>query len=171
MRPKGEMVEQQRLRERCPACGCESDLRITPYEVPYFGEILIFTAFCERCKYRSTDVLVLSERKKKRYEFKVRRCEDLNVRVVRSSFGRIEIPELGVSVEPRRGEAFISTVEGVLERVRRVVEMLAASEEEHAKKKRAKEILRKIEEIKDGKECMTLIIEDPTGNSAIINER
>jgi len=93
--------------------------------------------------------------------------EDLNTTVVRSSYGRIEIPELGVSVEPRKGESFITTVEGVLMRVERVVKMLSR-EEEGARKERAERILRRIEDIKAGKAKMKLIIDDPTGNSAII---
>ncbi len=93
--------------------------------------------------------------------------QDLNVRVIRSSFGRIEIPELGVTVDPKEGDSFISTVEGVLKRVERVVKMLNR-DAVGDKKKRAEQTLVKIEEIKAGKASMTLILEDPTGNSAII---
>ncbi len=96
--------------------------------------------------------------------------QDLNVTVVRSSFGSIEIPELGVSVEPRRGESFISTVEGVLKRVEEVVEMLSR-DVKGKKKERAEHILKLIEQIKSGDASMKLIIEDPTGNSAIISDK
>jgi C4-type Zn-finger protein len=53
----------------------------------------------------------------------------------------------------------------VLKRVENVVMMLAR---DGASKKRADEVLEQISEIKLGKASMTLIIEDPTGNSAII---
>ncbi|MCW3136079.1 MAG: ZPR1 zinc finger domain-containing protein [Canidatus Methanoxibalbensis ujae] len=158
------------LNVRCSACNRTSVLNIAPYEVPYFGDILIFTEICGHCGFRSTDVMIVSERKSVRYEMRVSSVRDLNARVVRSSSGRIEIPELGVNIEPKKGEAFITTVEGVIERVRRIVEMLARSVEGDARKRRAAEILRKIEDIKEGKATMTLILEDPTGNSAIIVE-
>jgi len=154
------------VKEKCPLCGAESELHCVPYEIPFFGEIMIFTAVCASCGFRATDVMVLSaEEKRKRCEMVVSSAEDVNTIVVRSSSGTIEIPELGVSVEPKSGEAFISTVEGVLKRVENVVKMLS---KDVTSKKRADEVLKQIEEIKSGKASMTLIIDDPTGNSAII---
>lgn len=153
------------MKETCPLCGAESELQVVPYDIPLFGEVMIFTSVCASCGYHTTDVLVLAEAKEKRCELVVSSIADVNAIVVRSSSGTIEIPELGVSVEPKRGEAFISTVEGVLKRVENVVKMLA---KDGASKKRADEVLKQIAEIKLGKARMTLIIEDPTGNSAII---
>ncbi|MHC1610700.1 MAG: ZPR1 zinc finger domain-containing protein [Candidatus Methanospirareceae archaeon] len=156
------------MKEKCPICGAESELHCVPYEIPFFGEIMIFTAVCASCGLRSTDVMVLSEEKRRRCEMVVSSAEDVNAIVVRSSSGTIEIPELGVSVEPKSGEAFISTVEGVLNRVENVVKMLS---KDSRSKKRADEVLKQIEEIKSGKASMTLIIDDPTGNSAIIPDK
>ena len=153
------------MKEECPLCGAESELHCVPHEIPFFGEIMIFTSVCDSCGYRATDVMVLSEKKQERCELVVSSVEDVNAIVVRSSSGTIEIPELGVSVEPKRGEAFITTVEGVLKRVEGVAKMLGKEEKS---KKRVDEVLKQIDEIKLGKSSMTLIIDDPTGNSAII---
>ncbi|PXF54037.1 MAG: hypothetical protein C4B56_01165 [Candidatus Methanophagaceae archaeon] len=156
------------MKGRCPVCGAESNQEFKPYNIPYFGDVMLFAVSCPSCGYHSSDVMLLSGGKnKKRHEMLVSSVEDLNTTVVRSSYGRIEIPELGVSVEPRKGESFITTVEGVLMRVERVVKMLSR-EEEGARKERAERILRRIEDIKAGKAKMKLIIDDPTGNSAII---
>ena len=156
------------VKESCPICGAESEVRFLPSEIPYFGEIMIFTAVCSSCGYRATDVMVLSEGKRRRCELVISSVEDLNALVVRSTSGTIEIPELDVSIEPKRGEAFVSTVEGVLERVKSVVKMLSR---DSARKKRANDVLERIDEIKSGEASMTLIIDDPTGNSAIISDR
>jgi zinc finger protein len=153
------------VKETCPLCGAESESQVVPYDIPFFGEVMIFTVVCPSCGYHATDVLTLAEENKRRCELVVSSIEDVNAIVVRSSSGTIEIPELGVSVEPKRGEAFISTVEGLLKRVENVVMMLAR---DGTSKKRADEVLEQISEIKSGKASMTLIIEDPTGNSAII---
>ena len=156
------------MKGRCPVCGAESNLEFTPYKIPYFGDIMLSAVSCPSCGYHSSDVILLSEGKNRnRHEMRVSSADDLNATVVRSPYGRIEIPELGVCVEPRKGESFITTVEGVLMRVERVVKMLSR-EEEGARKERAERILRRIEDIKAGKAKMKLIIEDPTGNSAII---
>jgi len=158
------------VKEKCPVCGTESELQFLPYEIPHFGEAMIFTVVCPSCGYRSTDVMILSGEKRRRYEMEVSSAQDLNVQVIRSSFGSIEIPELGVSVEPGRGESFISTVEGVLKRVEEVLKMLSR-DVVGGKKKRAEYILKQIEQIKAGEMCMTLIIDDPTGNSALISDK
>jgi len=156
------------VKESCPICGAESEVQFLPTEIPYFGEIMIFTAVCSSCGYRSTDVMVLSEERRKRCELVISSVEDLNALVVRSTSGTIEIPELGVRIEPKRGEAFISTVEGVLRRVENVVRMLSR---DSARKKRATDVLKRIDEIKSGEASMTLIIDDPTGNSTIISDK
>ncbi|HID19636.1 MAG TPA: ZPR1 zinc finger domain-containing protein [Methanophagales archaeon] len=158
------------MKEECPLCGAESELHFVPYEIPFFGEIMITTAVCSSCGYRSTDVMVLSKEKRRRSEMMISSVADLNAIVVRSPFGTIKIPELEVNVEPKRGEAIISTVEGVLSRVEEVVKMLAR-DVEGAKKKRADVILKQIEKIKSGEASMTLIIDDPTGNSAVIPDK
>ena len=156
------------VKESCPICGAESEVRFLPSEIPFFGEIMIFTAVCSSCGYRSTDVMVLSEEKRRRCELVISSVEDLNALVVRSTSGIIEIPELDVSIEPKGGEAFISTVEGVLERVEAVVKLLSR---DGTGKKRADEVLKHIDHIKSGEASMTLIIDDPTGNSAIISDK
>ena len=158
------------VKEKCPICGAESELHFLPYEIPHFGDAMMFIADCPSCGYRYTDVMILSGEKRRRYEMEISSAQDLNATVVRSSFGSIEIPELGVSVEPRRGECFISTVEGVLKRVEEVVKMLSR-DVKGEKKKRAEHILKQIERIKSGDVSMKLIIDDPTGNSAIISDK
>ena len=158
------------VKEKCPICGAESELHFLPYEIPHFGDAMMFIADCPSCGYRYTDVMILSGEKRRRYEMEISSAQDLNVQVIRSSFGSIEIPELGVSVEPRRGECFISTVEGVLKRVEEVVKMLSR-DVKGEKKKRAEHILKQIERIKSGDVSMKLIIDDPTGNSAIISDK
>jgi len=159
------------VKERCPICGAESNLQVLTYDIPHFGDAVLFVAACPSCGNRSTDVRILSEitDKQRRYELVVSSVQDLNVRVIRSSYGRIEMPELGVYVDPNEGESFISTVEGVLKRVERVLKILSR-EEGGDKRKRAEQILMLIEKIKAGKARMTLILDDPTGNSAIIRD-
>ncbi len=104
------------------------------------------------------------------YELEIRREEDLNARVVRSTSGTIRIPELGIDIEPGpASESFVSNIEGVLERVEEVLEMVQRWGEKE-KVERASELLFMIERIKAGEYEITVIIEDPLGNSAIIAE-
>lgn len=84
--------------------------------------------------------------------------------VIKSSTARIEIPELGVTIEPGpSAQAYISTVEGILYRVLDVLEAFSTEKRENYEAKRG-EIMNAI----NGKIRFTFILEDPYGNSLII---
>jgi len=155
----------------CPVCGKEGlEIREVPYEVPGFGTTLFIVMRCSYCGFIHRDILCLDFGEPTRYEFRIEGPEDLKVRVIRSSSATIRIPELGVVVEPGpMAEGFISNVEGVLDRVERVVAMLARSGEPE-ERARASELLTKIWDAREGKLKFTLIIEDPFGNSLIAPE-
>ena len=127
---------------------------------------MYLTSQCQ-CGHKYTDVLALTEKEPARYEFHVESQSDLNVRVIRSSTGKIKLPELGITIDPgTASEPFISNIEGVLERVQKILQMLLRDEE---KRERAEELLNQIDEIyKNGN--LTVLIEDPVGNSAILSK-
>jgi zinc finger protein len=97
--------------------------------------------------------------------------EDLAIRVVRSMSASIEIPEFGVRIDPGPTcQGFISNVEGVLDRIATVVNMTFrwGTDEE---KENAKALLANIARVKAGTFPVTLILEDPSGNSGIIADK
>jgi len=150
----------------CPSCESEVTLYWTSDEIPYFGEVMYLTSQCQ-CGHKYTDVLSLTEKEPAKYEFHAESPNDLNVRVIRSNTGKIKLPELGITIDPgTASEFFISNIEGVLKRVQKILQMLLRDEE---KRERAGELLNQIDEIyKNGN--FTVIIEDPTGNSAILSK-
>jgi zinc finger protein len=125
---------------------------------------------CE-CGFRFTDTLILAQSKPVHYEMAISTTDDIDARVVRSTSGTIRIPELGVDMEPGpASESFISNIEGVLDRVADILDMVVRWNEED-NIERARELLLKIEKVKAGEFGITVIIEDPLGNSAIISEK
>jgi len=128
------------------------------------------TSLCE-CGFRYSDTLIMSQREPVHYEMEIRTQDDIDARVVRSTSGTIRIPELGVDMEPGpASESFISNIEGVLDRVANILEMVVRWNEDD-KTPRAMELLSNIEKVKAGEFGITVIIEDPLGNSAIISEK
>jgi zinc finger protein len=110
-------------------------------------------------------VLVLGEKEPSSYTLKVETTDDMNARVVRSGRATVEIPEIGVEITPGPdSEAYITNVEGVLKRIEDVV----VSQKGSGKKE---ELLKKINDAKEGKLTINLIITDPSGNSAIISKK
>jgi zinc finger protein len=153
----------------CPLCGKEIVTNWVQDNIPFFGEVMHITSMCE-CGFRFTDTLILAQHKPVHYEMAVRTRDDIDARVVRSTSGTIRIPELGVDMEPGpASESFISNIEGVLDRVANILEMVVRWNEDD-KTQRAEELLSNIEKIKAGEFGITVIIEDPLGNSAIISE-
>jgi len=115
--------------------------------------------------------MILSESEPVGYTCGIEGTEDLSIRVVRSSRGTVDVPELGVRIEPGPAcEGFITNVEGVLDRIDGVLEgVLAWGNGEEREK--AEELRASIAEIRAGTRPVTLIIEDPSGNSAIVSEK
>jgi len=98
---------------------------------------------------------------------------DLDIRVIRSISGTIRIPELGINIEPGpASESYVSNVEGVLCRIEDVVGMVTRWEDEPSGSvNRAHEILELLRQVRLGELGITIIIEDPLGNSAIISDK
>ena len=158
---------------KCPICNSKTlTEKMTTVAIPHFGEILLLTLQCKKCGFKHSDIFCVTERGPSRYSLHIEKPQDLYAKVIRSSTATIRIPELGVKVEPGPASTpFITNVEGVLERVKNIVEMAKRWADNKKKQERCNKILDIIEEVKKGKEKITIIIEDPFGNSAIIHSQ
>ncbi len=106
-----------------------------------------------------------------RYQLKVDSAEDLAIRVVRSMSASLEVPELGVRIDPGPAcQGFVSNVEGVLNRIEQIVKG-ALNWGDDEEQKNARTLLNKIDQVKDGSLSINLILEDRCGNSAIISDK
>ena len=155
----------------CPCCNTEIEYIYQTENIPYFSDILIISALCDSCGYKYVDTQLLKDNEPVRFELMVDSPEDLAIRVVRSMSASLEVPELGVRIDPGPAcQGFVSNVEGVLDRIVQIVQgALIWGEEEEQKNARA--LLKKIERVKDGSLPITLILEDRCGNSAIISDK
>lgn len=161
---------QMRVDVPCPACG-GSGLNYSTFilDVPYFKEVVSTQILCDKCHYRHNDVFIVSEKEPRRYEYHIKDTDDMSVRVIRSTSGTMEVPELGIKVEPASmSEAFITNIEGVICRMEDAVNCAIKFSEDEQKRSHGNELLQYIQDIKDGKKEARLILEDPMGNSAII---
>jgi len=159
--------------ERCPICGAKGTFRVRGRidNIPYFGEMMETSASCISCKFRHADVMSLGERPPLRYEFQITSEEDLNVRIVKSSTGTIKLPELGVTVEPGpASQGYVSNVEGVLDRVKEAIK-LAIEKVDAPKRRQGEAKIKKLDEVCAGERRVKLILMDPFGHSAIVDEQ
>ncbi len=155
----------------CPCCNTEIEYIYQTENIPYFSDILIISALCDSCGYKYVDTQLLKDNEPVRFELNVNSPEDLAIRVVRSMSASLEVPELGVRIDPGPAcQGFVSNVEGVLDRIEQIVQgaLIWGEEEEQ---KNARTLLKKIERVKEGSLPISLILEDRYGNSAIISDK
>lgn len=148
-------------------------MRTAQIDLPYFGDCLETVLSCETCHFRHADFMILSQKEPTRHAFKVENTDDLDVRVVRANSCTIRVPEVGFLAEPTaQSEAFVSNVQGIIERIRRVLltaRTIYADEPESVKV--AEERLAQLARIEAGESPMTVILDDPFGNSAVLDDR
>jgi len=158
--------------EKCPMCGKKTlTLTEAESEVPFFGKIFLFSMHCDSCHYHKADVEAAEQHEPSRYTFEVSGKDDLSVRIIRSSEGIVKIPHVG-SIEPGpNAEGFVTNVEGLIEKFKKQIEVLRDSAEDDDDRKKAKNMLKKLQNVLWGSEKIKIIIEDPSGNSAIVSDK
>lgn len=157
----------------CPMCKTKNlTLTEEEKEIPYFGKCYLFSMTCSNCKYHISDVEAEEKKDPSRYILEINSEKDMQIRIVKSSTATIKIPQLRMEVTPGPASiGYISNIEGVLERFKKIIEDQKDLSEDDAEKTTAKNLLKKIWKIKLGDIPIKIILEDPEGNSAIISEK
>ncbi len=155
----------------CPVCQTEIQYLYQTDKIPYFSEILIISALCPSCGYRLADTQLLSNAEPSRWELCIESPDDMMVRVVRSMTGTISIPELGVRIDPGPAcEGFVSNVEGVLNRIGKVLESLLSWAETGKERERIRSLQGSLEKVREGRLAATLVILRQRLSSRIFQE-
>ncbi len=152
----------------CPVCtGKTLIFSEVVYKIPVAGKLLIVSVYCEKCGYKSNSVIPFEIRKKsKEIVFKVEGTRDMYVKILRSPYASILIPELGVEINPGpAAEWYITNVEGLLCRIE---EILRKAEILYSSRRNVSDIIKELKMIRNGEMKLTLIIKDPSGLSQIL---
>jgi zinc finger protein len=159
-----------RLEAKCPICSNHYHISEYLMELPLVGKVIMSSGRCESCNYIHKDFRMAESVGPQRIRFRVEDLEDLNVIVVRAGSASIRIPELGVSIDPGPiSHGYITTIEGILFRIKDVMNMLKNDPDVDIKEwERKMELLSRamVADIE-----FTLIIEDPEGVSRIISDK
>ncbi len=167
------MGEEESLpNQPCPMC-MEKTLTLTEreIEVPYFGKMTAFSMTCSNCKFHKADVEALEAQEPCKWTLEVNGKDDLNVRIIKSSQATVKIPYITEITPGPASIGYISNVEGILKRIKRQIESAKESSDDKNEKKAAYKLLKKVNRILWGSEKCKFIIEDPSGNSAIISDK
>jgi zinc finger protein len=158
--------------EECPICHNKTLTLIEAMtDVPFFGKTYLFSMNCSSCNYHKSDVESEEEREPCKYTIEIGSEDDMKIRVIKSANATVKIPHVG-NIEPgAASNGYITNIEGILQRMKKMVEILRDDSEDEDDKKKAKNILKKLLRVIWGQEKLKIIIEDPSGNSAIISDK
>lgn len=169
--------EEDRINEEdainvCPLCYQKTlTLMERETEVPYFGKVFLFSLTCSNCKYHKSDVESVEQKEPCKFTFEISSEEDMKVRVVKSSEATVKMPYITEITPGPASQGYVTNIEGLLNRVKYQIETLRDTAEDDEDRKKAKNLLKKLLDITWGKEKQKIIIEDPSGNSAIISDK
>lgn len=170
---KPDAPEEVLENEHCPFCNNKTlTLMDTKKEIPYFGNCFLFSMDCSSCNYHKADIELENQQEPCKYALEISDEKDMSIRVVKSSFATIRMPHIG-DIEPGpSSNGYVTNVEGVLNRMVKQLESIRDNEEEEDDaRKKAKNMIKKLHRVIWGQEKQKLILEDPTGNSAIISDK
>lgn len=160
------------MMANCPVCKIKGCLKVKTKteEIPYFGEVMESIIKCQNCGFKHSDLICLDIKEPTKYSLKVDKTK-MNSRVVKSQSATITIPELGLKVEPgSQSQSYVSNIEGVLNRFEKAVKTALSWAEEEESKTSAIRIIDELSKVNNGEKVITLVIEDPFGQSLIIDE-
>ena len=155
----------------CPVCGGKNTATYTTqtHELAYFGEVVESTIQCEKCGFRHNDILATEQKDPAKHSLIITK-KSLDSRVVRSQSATVSLPEIGIKVEPGpKSEGYISNVEGVLIRFRDATERALNMFTDEVSQKNGKKVLENINKVLNGEMETLLLIEDPFGQSKIMD--
>lgn len=158
--------------ETCPFCNKKTlTLMEEEVEVPYFGKVFVFSMTCSNCKYHKADIEAEQPKPAAKFTMEITDQKDMEVRVVKSAQATVKIPRIA-SIEPgTASNGYVTNIEGILQRIKEQVEKVKDNDDDEDAKKKARKMIKKINRIIVGQDKAKIVIEDPSGNSAIISDK
>ncbi|CAH1987674.1 unnamed protein product [Acanthoscelides obtectus] len=156
---------------------CETNIKLT--NIPHFKEVLIMATTCDACGHKTNEVKSGCgvEPKGLKIKVKVRSKDDFSRDVLKSETCSLSIPELELEVGPYALGGRFTTVEGIIQAVKEQlldskcsVHMFGDSVEARTKEQ-YQEFMKKFDDVLDAKIPVTLVLDDPAGNSYIQSMR
>jgi len=158
--------------EMCPICS-KPALTLTEIEreIPYFGLVHLFSMSCENCHYHKADVEPAEPKDPCSITFTINSEADMAIRVVKSAGATVKMPRIMTMESNEMSNGYVTNIEGLLNRAKKVLEQVRDTSDDTSEQKKAKTLIKKIQDIVWGREELTITIEDPNGASAIISEK
>ena len=159
-------------KQPCPVCG-KNTLTLIESEdnIAYFGKVYLFSMDCSNCKYKKADIEAAEQKEPSKYTIEINSEKDMSIKIVKSSEATVKIPHIITITPGPTSQGYITNVEGLLNRVKDAVQSAMDAEEDKDDVKKARKLIKKVNRVIWGSEKLKIILEDPSGNSAIISDK
>ncbi|XP_003703451.1 zinc finger protein Zpr1 isoform X2 [Megachile rotundata] len=169
-----EQIEGEVLsfRTNCPECNCPCETNMKMTNIPHFKEVVIMATVCESCGHRTNEVKSGGgiEPTAVKIEVTVAGKDDFSRDLLKSETCYLEIPELELEIGPAALGGRFTTVEGILVAIKEQLLTSTAftgDSSDPETVKRMETFINQLNEVLEGKRKITLILDDPAGNSYI----
>jgi zinc finger protein len=168
----------------CPGCTrpCATNMKMV--NIPYFKQVIVMSTVCDDCGYRSNEVKTggAVPEKGSRITLDVKTSEDLSRDVLKSESAALSCPELQLRVEPGTMGGRFTTVEGILENIKKDLRSQVFGLDDDDKpvagdkggdsmtsdsQRTWEQFFTSVEEAIAGKRPFTLVLEDPLAASYV----
>jgi zinc finger protein len=160
----------------CSECHGPVECRMKVMDIPYFKEVVIMSAVCDACGYKSNEVKAAGDTGKHgtKISLTVSDADDLSRDVLKSESASLSIPEIELSMEHGTLGGKFTTIEGLLLNV--YDELMDKTPFAHGDASttnpqygRFKAFMQSLQECLELKRPFTVVIDDPMSNSYIQN--
>ncbi|XP_072947049.1 zinc finger protein ZPR1 [Epargyreus clarus] len=156
----------------CPECNAPATTNMKLTKIPHFKEVVIMATLCDACGHRTNEVKSGGgvEEKGVRFEVRIASKEDFSRDILKSETCSLSIPELEMEVGGRALGGRFTTPEGLLQAAITQLRAAPALGDAPLPSSNALErFIDKVEEVLEGQRAITLILDDPAGNSYVQN--
>lgn len=158
------------FQTNCPECRASCFTNMKLVEIPHFKEVILMATNCESCGHRTNEIKSGAgfEEKGVQITHKIKSEDDLRLDAVKSDSCIVKIPELQLEIISASAGKY-TTVEGIcqdtLERLEKSYPYMFGDSAEEKVKQKLHDIFTRLR----SPVGLTVILDDPTGNSYIQN--
>ncbi|KAJ0184411.1 hypothetical protein K1T71_000834 [Dendrolimus kikuchii] len=163
--------EVLRFRTNCPDCNAPADTNMKITNIPHFKEVVIMATTCDVCGHRTNEVKSGGgvDEKGVRFEVRIATREDFSRDILKSETCRMEIPELELEVGGNALGGRFTTAEGL---IRATADQLSegpgvVGDAPGINNRGLEEFIERLNAVLDCKSAITIILDDPAGNSYV----
>ncbi|GIQ88232.1 hypothetical protein KIPB_010437, partial [Kipferlia bialata] len=160
----------------CPSCQVDLLQRMAVLDIPHFKELIIMAIKCEACGYKSIEVKPGGGISPigRNITFRCNEQEDLERFLLKSDSATVEIPELELKLEEGTLGGLLTTVEGLLLKIKDELYSMNAflvddANDMDTRRKVMAELMANLDAMMQGKKPFTIRMDDPLALSYVQN--